>query len=68
MNQSDTHFKSLVPSIAISYILYNHEKEIQECIRVDDVLLYLQHLFTQSVHRKNVHFLLVIKEMLLEMG
>ena len=46
--KSDAHFKSLVPSIAISYILYNHEKEIQECIQVDDVLLYLEHLFTPS--------------------
>ena len=46
--KSDTHFKSLVPSIAISYILYNHEKEIQECIQVDDVLLHLEHLLTPS--------------------
>ena len=42
------HYKSFVTSIAISYTICNHEKEIQGCIQVDNVHLYLENLFTPS--------------------
>jgi len=44
--KSHKYYESLVNNIAVSYILYNHEKEIREYVQIDNMLLYLEHLFT----------------------
>ena len=46
--KSHKDFTSLVTSFATSYIIYNHGKEIQEYIQIDDVLLYLNELLDKD--------------------
>ena len=42
--KSHKYFESLVTSLAISYIILDHERDIQEYIQVDNIVPYLQHL------------------------
>ena len=46
--KSHEYFKSIVTSLALSYIMFNHEKEIQSSIQVDNIVLYLEQLLTPA--------------------
>ena len=46
--KSHEYFQSFVDSLALSYIMFNHEKEIQKSIQVDNIVLYLEQLLTPA--------------------
>ena len=44
--KSHHYFKSLVTSLTISYVIFDHEEEIREHIQVDNIVLYFEDLLT----------------------